>query len=114
MLMIATQLYFRLGARPYGRLYLLGQQHQDSIVPCDAPFDSSNTDELQIRYQRPYGRLTIKIQKCNLRFAALQRLQTLQTLQTPQDNKGISMIKSNIFIRYFKYELNLIVENNLF
>ena len=26
MLMIATQLYFRLGARPYGRLYLLGQQ----------------------------------------------------------------------------------------
>ena len=45
--------------RPYGRLYLLGQQHQDSIVPCDAPFDSSNTDELQIRYQRPYGRLTM-------------------------------------------------------
>ena len=52
MLMIATQLYFRLGAQPYGRVYLLGQQHQDSIVPCDAPFNSSNTDEQQIRYQR--------------------------------------------------------------
>ena len=67
-----------------------------------------------MRYQRPYGRLTIKIQKCNLRFAALQRLQTLQTLQTSQDNESISMIKSNIFIRYFKYELNQIIENNLF
>lgn len=54
-----TQLYAQLYLRPYGRVYLLGQLHQDSIVPCDAPFDCSNTDELQIRYQRPYGRLTM-------------------------------------------------------
>ena len=94
---------FQVGRTAIWTIIFIGSANQDSIVPCDAPFNSSNTDELQIRYQRPYGRLTIKIQKYNLRFAALQRLQTLQTLQTPQDNEGISMIKSNIFIRYFKY-----------